>query len=44
MFTDFYQAMARGHFIVMRLEQKYGKEHIYTEYTALKEKYAKKPA
>lgn len=44
MFTDFYQAMARGHFIVMRLEQKYGKEHIYTEYTALKEKYGKKPA
>lgn len=42
MFTDFYQAMARGHFIVMRLEQKYGKEHIYNEYTALKEKYGSK--
>lgn len=42
MFTDFYQAMARGHFIMMRLEQQYGKEHIYAEYTALKEKYGSK--
>lgn len=42
MFTDFYQAMARGHFIMMRLEQKYGREPVYTAYTALKEKYEKK--
>lgn len=42
MFTDFYQAMARGHFIMMRLENKYGRDEVYTEYTALKEKYGKK--
>jgi len=32
MFTDYYQDMARGHFIVKRLEKKYGDELIKTEY------------
>lgn len=33
MFTDFYQDMARGHFIVKRLEAKYGEETIKSEYS-----------
>lgn len=41
MFTDFYQDMARGHFIMMRLEKTYSKAHVYEQYTALKEKFAK---
>ncbi|MGC5700764.1 EcsC family protein [Pseudomonas sp. NFXW11] len=32
LFTDFYQDMARGHFIVKRLEQQYGYEQIKDEY------------
>ena len=32
MFTDFYQDMARGHFIVKRLEAKYGEEVIKLEF------------
>lgn len=32
LFTDFYQDMARGHFIIKRLEQKYGYETIKAEY------------
>ncbi|MGJ4727745.1 EcsC family protein [Luteimonas sp. SDU101] len=35
LFTDFYQDMARGHFIVKRLELKYGEEMIKDQYTAL---------
>lgn len=35
LFTDFYQDMARGHFIVRRLEAKYGFELIKAEYKAL---------
>lgn len=32
LFTDHYQDMARGHFIVRRLEAKYGREHIEAAY------------
>lgn len=32
MFTDYYQDMARGHFIIKRLEKKYGSECIKSEY------------
>ncbi|EHP1022711.1 EcsC family protein, partial [Escherichia coli] len=32
MFTDYYQDMARGHFIIKRLEKKYGSEFIKSEY------------
>lgn len=35
MFTDFYQDMARGHFMVKKLENKYGFEMIKTEYEQL---------
>ncbi|PPA05682.1 peptidase [Pseudomonas sp. MWU12-2312b] len=36
LFTDFYQDIARGHFIVKRLENKYGYEQIKEEYAAIK--------
>lgn len=32
LFTDHYQDMARGHFIVRRLEEKYGTEHVEAAY------------
>ncbi|EMC2219075.1 EcsC family protein [Escherichia coli] len=32
MFADYYQDMARGHFIIKRLEKKYGSELIKSEY------------
>ena len=32
MFTDYYQDMARGHFIVRRLERKYGEGVVRTCY------------
>lgn len=32
MFTDYYQDMARGHFIIKRLEKKYGYDSIHTQY------------
>ena len=32
MFTDYYQDMARGHFIIKKLEKKYGSEFIKSEY------------
>lgn len=35
MFTDYYQDMARGHFIVKRLEQKYGFEPVRLAYFSL---------
>lgn len=35
LFTDHYQDMARGHFIVRRLEVKYGGEHIEAAYREL---------
>ncbi|MCO7572677.1 EcsC family protein [Pseudomonas chlororaphis] len=35
LFTDFYQDMARGHFIVRRLERKYGFEQIKGEYAQI---------
>ena len=35
MFTDYYQDMARGHFIVRRLEQRYGGVAIRTSYERL---------
>ncbi|MBC2657805.1 EcsC family protein [Pseudomonas sp. MSSRFD41] len=38
LFTDFYQDMARGHFIVKRLEQQYGFEPIKAAYAELKGK------
>lgn len=36
MFTDFYQDMARGHFMVKKLEARYGQEYIEKEYSKLK--------
>ena len=36
LFIDFYQDMARGHFIVKRLEEKYGYEQIKHEYLGIK--------
>ncbi|MBZ8465568.1 EcsC family protein, partial [Escherichia coli] len=38
MFTDYYQDMARGHFIVKRLEKKYGNELIKAEYIKISSK------
>jgi hypothetical protein len=38
MFTDFYQDMARGHFIVKRLEKKYGYDHVKAEYDLIRNK------
>jgi len=35
MFTDYYQDMARGHFIVRRLEKQYGYETVRTAYNQL---------
>lgn len=35
MFTDYYQDMARGHFIVRRLERQYGYETVRAAYSAL---------
>lgn len=35
MFTDYYQDMARGHFIVRRLEQRYGYEAVRQTYAEL---------
>lgn len=35
MFTDYYQDMARGHFIIKRLEKKYGFDLVKTEYTKI---------
>lgn len=35
MFTDYYQDMARGHFIVRRLERQYGYETVRSIYTML---------
>ncbi|MFV0576637.1 MAG: EcsC family protein [Vibrio sp.] len=35
MFTDYYQDMAKGHFIVKRLEREYGVEVVKTEYLQL---------
>lgn len=35
MFTDYYQDMARGHFIVRRLEQRYGFDAVRNAYTQL---------
>ena len=37
MFTDYYQDMARGHFIVRRLEQRYGFEAVREQYQQLVE-------
>ncbi|CAM3887114.1 EcsC family protein [Rheinheimera salexigens] len=36
LFTDFYQDMARGHFIIKRLESKYGYEPVKNEYINIK--------
>ncbi|ATC81455.1 hypothetical protein PAGA_a0974 [Pseudoalteromonas agarivorans DSM 14585] len=38
MFTDYYQDMARGHFIIKRLEKKYDFELIRAEYTKIRSK------
>jgi len=35
MFTDYYQDMARGHFIVRRLERKYGEQAVHLAYTRI---------
>ncbi|OCL17785.1 EcsC family protein [Gilliamella sp. wkB171] len=36
LFTSFYQDMARGHFIIKRLEAKYGYEHVKEMYNKIK--------
>lgn len=36
LFTSFYQDMARGHFIIKRLEAKYGYEHVKEMYNKVK--------
>lgn len=38
LFMDHFQNMARGHFIVKRLEQKYGEADIFAAYDALKKR------
>ncbi len=35
MFTDYYQDMARGHFIVRRLERTYGEQAVHLAYTQI---------
>lgn len=35
LFTNFYQDMARGHFIIKRLENKYGADKVKTEYVSI---------
>lgn len=35
LFTNFYQDMARGHFTIMRLEEKYGAEAVRAEYEVI---------
>jgi hypothetical protein len=44
MFTDYYQDMARGHFIVKRLERKYGPENVQGAYNELMASSEKKAA
>ncbi|WP_293203753.1 EcsC family protein [Neisseria sp.] len=36
MFTDFYQDIARGHFIVKRLESKYGESHVRQQFNLIR--------
>lgn len=36
MFTDFYQDIARGHFIIKRLEEKYGADEIKTQFDKIR--------
>ncbi|MDO4997204.1 MAG: EcsC family protein [Neisseria sp.] len=37
MFTDFYQDIARGHFIVKRLERKYGEAEIHQQFNRIRQ-------
>jgi len=41
LFVDHFQEVARGHFIVRRLERKYGKEEVKEEYTKILSEYMK---
>ena len=41
-FVDFFQDVARGHFIVLRLEQKYGDEMIRAEFERIRERQARR--
>ena len=36
LFVDHFQDIARGHFIVRRLERKYGKEEVQKEYEKIR--------
>ena len=40
LFTDFYQNMAKGHFTILKLENKYSKELIKEEYDKIKKKFS----
>ena len=42
-FVDHFQDVARGHFIVRRLERKYGKEEVQKEYMKILSEYMKSP-
>jgi len=44
LFVDHFQDVARGHFIVRRLERKYGKEEVQKEYMKILAEYMKRPA
>jgi hypothetical protein len=41
LFVDHFQEVARGHFIVRRLERKYGKEEVKEEYMKILSEYMK---
>ena len=43
LFVDYFQDVARGHFIVRRLERKYGKEEVQKEYMKILSEYMKSP-
>jgi len=43
LFVDHFQDVGRGHFIVRRLERKYGKEEVQKEYMKILSEYMKKP-
>jgi hypothetical protein len=36
LFVDHFQDVARGHFIIRRLEREYGKEEVQKEYTKIR--------
>jgi hypothetical protein len=44
LFVDHFQEVARGHFVVRRLERKYGKEEVKEEYIKILSEYMKNPS